>query len=196
MKKSEKNNFARVVDWLRVNGFIHNQKDLANRIGSTETTISRNKHGNVGRTDEETLAKFNAVFGDTINIAYLRGESEVMLVADLHQQERINTCVNLQSKPVSHTCETNQGVSCTDKFVNATLAAKDETIAALKHELDAKDETIAALRDQIADKERYISSLQQQLRDLRESDRPQKVAPHTYHYPGGVAEYSHRHPEH
>ena len=88
--KQGKTNFARALDYLRANGFVHNQKDLADRIGSTPTTVSRNKHGAVGRSDEETIAKFNAVFGDIINVAYLRGESVKMLVSDLTEQEKLN----------------------------------------------------------------------------------------------------------
>lgn len=168
---TEKNNFHRVIDWLRANGYIHNQKDLAQRIGTTETTITRNKKGNVRRFDEETIIKFNEVFGDIINIAYLRGESSIMLVSNLLSQERINRRVNQNPKFTTDiTADTNAPDSpTTGSLINSALAAKDETIEAMKREISAKDELIATLRAQladkdnvIADKERYISSLQRQ----------------------------------
>lgn len=135
--KKEKNNFTCAMEWLREHGKIKNQKDLADRIGVTETTVSRNKHGNVRRADEDTLVKFNAVFGDIINIAYLRGESDMMLVADLHQQKGTNTDV-----------------------IPPVADASADLIAAIRDQLSDKERIIAT-------QEALIESLQQQLSDLR-----------------------------
>lgn len=126
--KKKQTNFARVLDWLRSHGKIKSQKDLADCIGVTETTITRNKMGNVSHPDVDTLCKFNDKFGDIINIAYLRGESEVMLVADL--------CDN--------TVPPNDA-----SLMTSVIAAKNETIAAMKRELAAKDELISALQQQL-----------------------------------------------
>lgn len=163
--KKYKNNFAHVIDWLRTNGFIHNQKDLAERIGTTETTITRNKKGNVRHFDEETLCKFNEVFGTLINIAYMRGESDIMLVSDLPKQNRVNTDIN------SYNC--NHSISCQkptspyiNSWVNSLLAAKDEIITILRNQLTDKDALIES-------KERYIEILQQQISDLRNTEGSQ-----------------------
>ena len=74
----------------------------------------------------------------------MRGESDVMLMADL--------------TPVSteQPCPTPQAIDP----ITALLAAKDETIASLKRELSAKDETIAA-------KDKLIDTLQLQIDELR-----------------------------
>ena len=90
----EENNFTRVLEYLRDHDMIRNQKDLAMRLHTTETTITRNKKGNVKHPDEETLHHFNLAFGNIINMDYLRGESDVMLVADLQQEKQVNTNVN------------------------------------------------------------------------------------------------------
>ena len=167
MKKGE-TNFARAIDYLRLNGLVHNQRELADRIGSTPTTISRNKHAHVGHPDEETIVKFSTVFGDIINVAYLRGESDIMLVEDLSQQEKINMGVN-SSRNGSHQQNSSPDAS---NLIHAALAAKDETIASLHRELGAKDDIIALLR--------------QQIKDLR-TQSPQKDLSIGY-YPVGVAE--------
>lgn len=155
--KKEKNNFRRAVEWLITNGVVKNQKDMAECMGTTENTISRNKHGGVQRPDDDTLRKFNEQFGSIINIDYLRGESKVMLMKDLARQ----------SKPADKTASL---LAAKDE----TIAAKDETIAALKGKLSSMDETIATLNGRIADKEKIISTqekliskLQQQNDDLR-----------------------------
>lgn len=168
----EKNNFTHVLEYLLANGMIHNQKDLAKRLNTTETTVTRNKKGNVKHPDEDTIRRFNAVFGDIINIAYLRGESDIMLVADLPQRKEINTAVNSR-KEQSYSTDYSS-------LINAALAAKDDAIMALKHELIAKDETIAT-------KDALILSLQQQLQELRAISAIQKGALHGC-YPLGTAE--------
>lgn len=153
--RKEKNNFARAVEWLRDHGKIKNQKDLAMRIGVTETTITRNKRGNVRCPDDETLRKFNKAFGSIINIAYLRDESNVMLVEDLKERREIYTGVNFSPTPPL------------DTLAAALIAAKEETIAALKSQLSEKDSLIAA-------KDTLISALQQQVNDLRSQVSAQK----------------------
>ena len=158
MAKKEKNNFTRAVEWLKHHGVVKDQNDMAERMGTTPTTISRNKHGGVKRPDDDTLRKFNKQFGSIINIDYLRGESNVMLVKDLAAR---------QAKPADKTASL---LAAKDE----TIAAKDEAIAALKGKLSSMDETIATLNGRIADKDKIINTqdeligkLRQQYDDLR-----------------------------
>ena len=162
MAKKEKNNFTRAVEWLKHHGVVKDQNDMADRMGTTPTTISRNKHGGVQRPDDDTLRKFNEQFGSIINIDYLRGESKVMLMKDLVARQSAK-----QSKPADKTASL---LAAKDE----TIAAKDEAIAALKGKLSSKDETIATLNGRISDKdkvintqEKLISKLQQQIDELR-----------------------------
>lgn len=163
MKKG-KTNFARAIDYLRSNGFVRNQKELADRIGSTPTTVSRNKHGLVSRPDEETIVRFNAVFGHIINIAYLRGESDIMLVSGLSPQDNINTGVNSETAPA--VLSGRNDTPDTSSLINAALAAKDETIMSLRRELKAKDATISILHDQLIDRTSLMRSTQQHANDI------------------------------
>ena len=146
----EKNNFTRVLEYLRDHNMIRNQKELAKRLNTTETTITRNKKGNVRHPDSETLHRFNVIFGDIINIDYLIGESDVMLVADLPTSKKVNTSVN----PCKQGCPAN----CAS-LIQSTIEAKDDEIMALKHEITAKDDIIAA-------KDSLIYSLQKQVQEL------------------------------
>lgn len=141
MAKKEKNNFTRAVEWLKTHGVVKDQKDMAERMGTSENTISRNKHGGVKRPDDDTLRKFNEQFGSIINIDYLLGESKVMLVKDLVARQSAK-----QSKPADKTA--------------SLLAAKDEIIA-------AKDDMIANLHIQLDEKKEEIAFLRQQINELR-----------------------------
>jgi transcriptional regulator with XRE-family HTH domain len=169
MAKKEKNNFTRAVEWLKHHGVVKDQKDMAERMGTSENTISRNKHGGVQRPDDDTLCKFNEQFGSIINIDYLRGDSKVMLMKDLAERQSAK-----QSKPAD---KTSSLLAAKDE----TIAAKDETIAALKGKLSSMDETIATLNGRIADKEKIINTqdeligkLQQQNDDLRQQAASEK----------------------
>lgn len=159
MTKKEKNNFTRAVEWLKTHGVVKDQKDMAERMGTTENTISRNKHGGVQRPDDDTLRKFNEQFGSIINIDYLRGESKVMLVKDLAARQSAKSADKTASLLAAK---------------DEVIAAKNEAIAALKSKFSSMDETIATLNGRIADEEKIInaqdkliSKLQQQIDDLR-----------------------------
>lgn len=153
--KKEKNNFTRAVEWLKTHGVVKDQKDMAERMGTSENTISRNKHGGVQRPDDDTLRKFNEQFGSIINIDYLRGESKVMLVKDLAARQSAK-----QSKPADKTASL---LAAKDE----TIAAKDEIIADLRSQLVSKDETINFMQSQLAGKDKIIDNLLQQIDDLR-----------------------------
>lgn len=134
--------FAHVLDWLIQNNKVEDQKDLALKTGISQNTVSRIMTGKV-EPSNDTLRKLNATFGNIFNMQYLRGESIVMLIEDVayyksHPGE-LNKLIN------------GEGDDKLDQssLVNAALAAKDETIAALHEQIQAKDELIAALRQQL-----------------------------------------------
>ena len=129
--------FAHVLDWLIQNNKVEDQKDLALKTGISQNTVSRIMTGKVEPSDD-TLRKLNATFGNIFNMQYLRGESIVMLIEDVayyksHPGE-LNKLIN------------GEGDNKIDQssLVNAALAAKDETIAALANKFRQKDELIAA----------------------------------------------------
>lgn len=148
--------FAHVLDWLIQNNKVEDQKDLALKTGISQNTVSRIMTGKVEPSDD-TLRKLNATFGNIFNMQYLRGESIVMLIEDVayyksHPGE-LNKLIN------------GEGDNKIDQssLVNAALAAKDETIAALRDQITAKDTVIQAKDELIANLRQQISTLQQQL---------------------------------
>lgn len=166
MTKKEKNNFTRAVEWLKTHGVVKDQKDMAERMGTTENTISRNKHGGVQRPDDDTLRKFNEQFGSIINIDYLRGESKVMLVKDLAARQSAKSA----DKTASLLAAKDEVITAKNEAIAALkskLSSMDETITSLKRELTVKDDVIAAKDSIIATKDKLIDNLQQQNDELR-----------------------------
>lgn len=95
MDKKLKNELFKVaVDYLFREKKVGSQKELAEKIGITEPSLSRVMNG--GRTvSDKTLHLMNEAFGGIFNMAYFRGEDpHCMLMEDLayykqHPEERL-----------------------------------------------------------------------------------------------------------
>lgn len=145
--------FKKMLDWLYANTEASNQTDVARKAGMNQVTMSRILNGKVKNVKPETMRAVNAAYGNVFNPEWMRGESDVMLVADL--QPAADATV-----PAGSTGGEPSSTPPLDAMTAALLAAKDETIAAMRSQLTDKDDVIAA-------KDALISNLQQQLDTLR-----------------------------
>lgn len=161
MQTKENEIFKQMLDWIYANTEAHNQADVARKSGLFEATISRALNGKIKRVKQETLRKVNSAFGNVFNPAWLRGDSDIMLVADLAEDNN-----NDFFKTVPSVSPSSTDSPTTSSLINATLAAKDETIMSLKRELSTKDDLIAALREQITDHNQLMRATRQQADDL------------------------------
>lgn len=169
------NNFAAAFDYLKRNTDIHTQQELADRMGVSKDTISRIITAKTDVT-EDAITKFQTATDCIFNLQWLRGESDVMLMSNL-------------TSPVSRDGNGQTPMYVPDYNTmmdfNTKIAIKDEQIEELKRvilknettakrELAAKEETISALREQLngkdaqlADKQVIIDSLQDYINDLK-----------------------------
>ena len=168
MDKKLKNELFRVaVDYLFTEKKVGSQKELAEKIGITEPSLSRVMNG--GRTvSDKTIYKMNEAFGGIFNMAYFRGEDQLcMLMEDLiyykqHPEERL---VFEKPKVISTQIPTTSDLSILiEKAVEKATAYADKTIAALENqveryekELDAKSEEIKRLQDRIHELEAFTT---------------------------------------
>lgn len=91
--------FAAAVDYLYRHEGVADQKELAEKTGITETTISRILNDKVRRPSEDTLRKLNAAFGHIFNMAYFRGEDICMLLEDLPASQPVVTMEPTKGRP-------------------------------------------------------------------------------------------------
>jgi transcriptional regulator with XRE-family HTH domain len=75
--------FSIAVKWLCDNGKVKDQKELAERTGITETTISRILNDKVKRPSDATVRKLMKTFPGLFNPDYFEGKSIYMLMEDL-----------------------------------------------------------------------------------------------------------------
>ena len=182
--------FAAAIDELRRRENKRlSQKEIADRMGVTEDTISRimRLHNQV---TEDIITRLQTASGCIFNLQWLRGESDVMLAAD----------VDNRPTPVADNLHESTHID-QSSLMNATIAAQQTSIESLKREvvkteesskreLAAKEETISALRGQLATKDELVKSLQQQVADLRAALAEQQTKDNFGNYPftPGVAD--------
>lgn len=119
------------VTWLKQNKNLL-QKDIADKMGMSEVAFSNGMKRIQQKFDEDFIIKFHQATEEIFSLDWLLNGTAPKFTNEL-------------SKPKVSEPQTIDHSS----LVNAALAAKDETIAALREQIQAKDELIAALRQQI-----------------------------------------------
>ena len=180
MDKKLKNELFRVaVDYLFREKKVGSQKELAEKIGITEPSLSRVMNG--GRTvSDKTLHKMNEAFGGIFNMAYFRGEDpQCMLMEDLlyyqqHPEERLVFVKpkkeNVpQSEPVQPSSQDTTLIMSKmfESMLKPIEAAHAQQIAALNQLIADKQTIIDLQTDKIKSQADEIASLQKLIADLR-----------------------------
>ena len=125
---------------------ITSQKHLAEVLKVQRTGLSSAFNGNVANLTDNLFKKICAAFPGVFNLNYLlTGEGDLLTLEEEVHNEDYEKLYNPQ--PIDQS-----------SLVNALLAAKDETIASLRRELDAKNETITLQRSRITELERQLAA--------------------------------------
>ena len=171
MDKKLKNKLFKVaVDYLFREKKVGSQKELAEKIGITEQSLSRVMNG--GRTvSDKTLRLMNQAFGGIFNMAYFRGEDpHCMLMEDLiyykqHPEERlVFEKPNGDNPALPEPANAVPASSSVDpsSAINAALAAYAELTNRLKQEMSDR---LADKDTMIAEKQARIVALEQTVAD-------------------------------
>lgn len=168
--------FAFVYEWLRENKHVTDQKDLSQKTGINQNTITRVLNG-TNKISVQTLEKLNNAFGGIFNMQYLLGKNMVMLVEDVEYYRNHPGMLEKEfsGHPSDYTIighnESQQQSSRIDEssLINAALAAKDELIAAKDEVIRAKDSQIAQLQQSLQEKDQVITDLRRALAMLQYS---------------------------
>jgi transcriptional regulator with XRE-family HTH domain len=141
---SKQERLKEVYNHLRSYFGIHTQIDFAEAIHVTRPALSSAMNGNEAYLTKNLFQKICAAYPGVFNLDYLlTGEGDLLTVEE-----------NARNDAIKETF----GMIDQSSMVNALIAAKDETIASLRRELDANNETIALQRSRIADLERQLAA--------------------------------------
>lgn len=146
MIKPKQERLREVYEHLRQHFGVHTQIDFAKVLGLTRPAISAAMNGNRAYLTDNLFKRICAAYQGVFNLDYLlTGEGQLLTIEEEVHNNDYERLYNPQ--PIDNS-----------SLVNAIIAAKDETIASLKRELDAKNETITLQRSRIAELERQLAA--------------------------------------
>lgn len=138
--------------------------ELCSMMGIQAGLISNYTNG-IKKVSPETMNALARVSGGKLNVKYMLGKSEYMLLENVPDEEFIER--NNPDREVMEKRKAELLQPDFSSYINALLAKSDETIASLKRELAAKDEIIQTKEDRIADLERLAEERLHRIAELR-----------------------------
>jgi hypothetical protein len=141
-----KERFGKAYNYLKFQGIIKKQEDVAKTMGATRANVSLALNGNPAVLTDNFLMRFAKAYSGMFSCDWLlTGDGEMLITNELKPE-------SVKESPAP---AVDNG-----SIFNALLAAKDETISAMQDQIAAKEEIIQA-------KDALIDSLQKQLAVLQ-----------------------------
>jgi transcriptional regulator with XRE-family HTH domain len=113
---------------------IKSQKDFADFLKVQRTGLSAAMNGSKANLTKNLFIKICAAFPGVFNLDYLlTGKGSLLAEETEHNDAFFRSMEAIDPS----------------SFINAIIAAKDETIAAIREQLETKEQTISLLRQQI-----------------------------------------------
>jgi hypothetical protein len=123
-----------VYEHLRMSYGVHTQIDLAKALHYSRNAITLALNGNEKYLTEKLFRSVCETYPGIFNLDYLlTGHGSLLAEQVIHDDGNIRITESIDPS----------------SLVNAALAAKDETIAVMREQIEAKDALIASLRQQI-----------------------------------------------
>lgn len=123
-------------EYLRSNGMVHTQKDLAERMGATRPNVSSAFKGDPKVLTDRFLRRFNDAFGNIFNIDWLLTGFGDMLAPSVHQRNTGGS--NIQNTGSNNTNTTTyntnnyKGCGGADKKAAKDISDMGDRISALE----------------------------------------------------------------
>ena len=175
--------FLRAFNYLLDEGYAKNKGDLCSKIGIQPGLISNYNNG-TKKVSPDTMDALVRVSEGKLNVKYMLGKSEYMLLENVPDEEFIEG--NNPDREVMAKRKAEPLQPDFSSYINALLAKSDETIASLKRELAAKDEIIQTKEDRISDLEKLAEERLHRIAELRRIIDANNMM--DYPFPVGTAE--------
>lgn len=138
------------------------QGKLAKELGTNSSLISAYKAGQK-KVSADMLERIMKAFNGRLSYKFLIGQSPDMCVDD--------------EQAIKKTTFEHVDFS---SLINATLAAKDETITSLIRELETKNALIQDLRKRMEEKEAYMLILKEKIAELKQKNAEYQLAEYPF----------------
>ena len=185
--------FLRAFNYLLEEGYMEfgisksrlTKGELCSMMGIQPGLISNYTNG-TKKVSVDTMNALARVSGGKLNVNYMLGKSEYMLLENVPDDEILK--LNNPDREVMEKRKAEPLQPDFSSYINALLAKSDETIASLKRELAAKDEIIQAKDDRIADLNKLAEERLHRIAELRRVIDAHNINMADYPFQVGVAE--------
>lgn len=185
--------FLRAFNYLLEEGYMEfgisksrlTKGELCSMMGIQPGLISNYTNG-TKKVSVDTMNALARVSGGKLNVNYMLGKSEYMLLENVPDDEILK--LNNPDREVMEKRKAEPLQPDFSSYINALLAKSDETIASLKRELAAKDEIIQAKDDRIADLTKLAEERLHRIAELRRVIDAHNINMADYPFQVGVAE--------
>lgn len=185
--------FLRAFNYLLEEGYLEfgisknrlTKGELCSMMGIQPGLISNYTNG-TKKVSVDTMNALARVSGGKLNVNYMLGKSEYMLLENVPDDEILK--LNNPDREVMEKRKAEPLQPDFSSYINALLAKSDETIASLKRELATKDEIIQAKDDRIADITQLADERMHRIAELRRIIDAHNISMTDYPFPIGAAE--------
>lgn len=185
--------FLRAFNYLLEEGYLEfgisksrlTKGELCSMMGIQPGLISNYTNG-TKKVSIDTMNALARVSGGKLNVNYMLGKSEYMLLKNVPDEEFIEG--NNPDREVIAKRKDEPLQPDFSSYINALLAKSDETIASLKRELAVKDDIIQAKDDRIADLTKLAEERMHRIAELRRVIDAHNINMADYPFQVGVAE--------
>lgn len=185
--------FLRAFNYLLEEGYLEfgisksrlTKGELCSMMGIQPGLISNYTNG-TKKVSIDTMNALARVSGGKLNVKYMLGKSEYMLLENVPDEEFIEG--NNPDREVIAKRKAEPLQPDFSSYINALLAKSDETIASLKRELATKDDIIQAKDDRIADLTKLAEERLHRIAELRRVIDANNINMADYPFQVGVAE--------
>lgn len=185
--------FLRAFNYLLEEGYLEfgisksrlTKGELCSMMRIQPGLISNYTNG-TKKVSVDTMNALARVSGGKLNVNYMLGKSEYMLLENVPDDEILK--LNNPDREVMEKRKAEPLQPDFSSYINALLAKSDETIASLKRELAAKDDIIQAKDDRIADLTKLAEERMHRIAELRRVIDAHNINMADYPFQVGVAE--------
>lgn len=158
----------KLIDWLVFDGKIKNRRDLAEKIGYTESSFSQILNGKV-KLSERFIKKL-AMFDERINVVWLLSGEGSMIKDEIVNIGEVSGGANTIGMSVNQSISKNSGQNAGRDLINHRDKSLLEELAAQRHLAERQLEVYS---DSLSNKDDQIRTAQSQIDTLIKQNQEQ-----------------------
>lgn len=179
---NKKERFIKAFNYIRSEGLIKTQTDLADKMGASRANVSTALKGDERVLTNNFLMRFSRTFPDTFHLEWLLTGEGSMLIRDMKDEPEEQP----YNEPVN-TIDQGSVINAMISSYNEHIEDLKKTIKQLNSQIEQKDIELAKKDSQIEQKDIELARKDEIIRNLSEALKKEREQT-SYILPVGIAE--------